>query len=161
MSLSGGVLDFSYSILKTRIGSSRDARHAGTKQASAAEAISNAATAAKTPGSSGWVSYSMDLMNCVVAALATNPSKSPMSAGRSPSASIPLSTCSRGPPALCGSRSHSSAEPQCRTTHRKGPQPQATVRAQPRIRHSAKQEHTDPHPQLIEQPHCISLTISP
>jgi hypothetical protein len=45
-----------YSILKTRIGSSRDARHAGTMQAMAAEAISNAATPANTPGSSGWVS---------------------------------------------------------------------------------------------------------
>jgi hypothetical protein len=50
------IPDSSYSIRKTRIGSSRDARHAGTMQASAAEAISNAATAANTAGSSGWVS---------------------------------------------------------------------------------------------------------
>ena len=52
-------------------------------QASAAEDISNAATAANTPRSSDWVSWSMDLMNCVVAALAASPSRSPISAGRS------------------------------------------------------------------------------
>ena len=45
-----------YSALKACIGSSREARHAGTRHASAAEAISKPATEAKTSRSSGRVS---------------------------------------------------------------------------------------------------------
>ena len=46
----------SYSALSACIGSSRDARHAGTIHANAATASSVAATAAKTAGSSGLIS---------------------------------------------------------------------------------------------------------
>lgn len=44
-----------YSVRNARIGSIRDALHAGTRQARAATNSSVAATAAKIAGSNGWV----------------------------------------------------------------------------------------------------------
>jgi hypothetical protein len=45
-----------YSVLSACMGSTRDARHAGNRQATAATASSSPATAANTQGSSGCVS---------------------------------------------------------------------------------------------------------
>jgi hypothetical protein len=51
----GGFPFRAYSVLSAFMGSSREARQAGTMQAIAATSSSVAATAAKTPGSSGCV----------------------------------------------------------------------------------------------------------
>ena len=51
----GDFLSFAYSVLSACMGSSREARQAGTMKAAAATSSSVTATAAKTAGSSGCV----------------------------------------------------------------------------------------------------------
>ena len=77
-----------YSVRSAFIGSNREARHAGARQARTATASSVAITPERTTGSRGFVPKSIDWKMRVAAKLITKPSPSPNSAGRRPSISI-------------------------------------------------------------------------
>jgi hypothetical protein len=74
-----------YSVRSAFIGSNREARHAGARQARTATASSVAITPERTTGSRGFVRKSIDWKMRVAVKLITKPSPSPNSAGRRPS----------------------------------------------------------------------------
>lgn len=84
-----------YSARNACIGSRREARQAGARQAVIATSNSNPATAANTAGSIGCVWYRIERMSFASNALAVRPAIRPASAGPMPSKRTLRSTCSR------------------------------------------------------------------